>query len=221
VVLGEAAQVRGSVLAGGKVLAEEGASVGGDIKEGVAFTLREPLRAIGRFVVWLAVSVSTLLLGFALLLLAPRGADAVHLAASRAPWSSLGWGVGVFLGLPVLGVLLLVSLLGLPLGLTLLLAIAFAMFVGYAWSAWIVGRLLWRPPRNRALSLLIGWAILSLVALVPVAGGFTWFAGAVFGLGAVVVAVWRARGTRGRHRAGVVPAPYVTEEGMEEEGVGL
>jgi hypothetical protein len=121
----------------------------------------------------------------------------------------------------VLGVLLLVSLLGLPLGLTLLLAIAFAMFVGYACSAWIVGRLLWRPPRNRALSLLIGWAILSLVALVPIVGGVTWFAGAVFGLGAVVVATWRARGTGGRHRAGVAPAPYVTEGAMEEEGVGL
>jgi predicted acyltransferase (DUF342 family) len=72
VVLGQAAQVRGSVLAGGKILAEEGASVGGDMKQGVVFTLREPFRAIGRFVVWLAVSVSTLLLGFALVLLAPR-----------------------------------------------------------------------------------------------------------------------------------------------------
>ena len=221
VVLGAAAQVGGSVLAGGKVLAEEGAQVGGDIKQGVSFTLREPLRAIGRFVVWLAVSVSTLLLGFALLLLAPRGADAVHRAASSAPWASLGWGVAAFLGVPALAGLLLVSVLGLPLGLTLLLAFAFLLFVGYAWSAWIVGRLLWGPPRNRPVALLIGWATLSAATMIPYAGGILWFVGAVFGLGAVVVATWRARGTRGRHRAGVVAAPYVTEEAMEEEGVGL
>jgi hypothetical protein len=223
IVLGPGAQVRGSVIAGDHVITREGAEVGGVSREGVTFSLSHPLGVLGTFIVWGAVAVSTLLLGLVLLLFVPRGVDAVHSAASTAPWTSVGWGVGMFLGLPVLAVLLLASVLGLPLGLVVLLALAFVLFAGYTLSAWIVGRLLWKPPRNRVLSLLIGWAIFTAVAAVPFAGGIVWLLGAMFGLGALVVATWRSRGRRGRHRAGAGPElpPYITEEAMEQEGVGL
>jgi type IV secretory pathway TrbD component len=39
----------------------------------------------------------------------------------------------------------------------------------------------------------VGWAILRVVALVPILGGLVWFAAAVFGLGVLVVAIWRGR----------------------------
>jgi hypothetical protein len=223
IVLGPGAQVRGSVIAGDHIVLHEGAEVGGVSREGVSFTLGHPLGVLGGFVVWAAVAVSTLLLGLLLLLFLPRGVDAVHAAAATAPWASVGWGVGMLLGLPVLAVLLLASVLGLPLGLVVLLALAFVLFAGYTLSAWIVGRVLWRPPHNRVLSFLIGWAIFTAVGAVPYVGGITWLLGATFGLGALVVATWRSRGHRGRHRAGVGPEPplYVTEEAMEQEGVGL
>jgi hypothetical protein len=32
-----------------------------------------------------------------------------------------------------------------------------------------------------------------VVALVPILGGLVWFAAVVFGLGALAVAIWRAR----------------------------
>lgn len=38
-----------------------------------------------------------------------------------------------------------------------------------------------------------GWAILRVVALVPILGGLVWFAAAVVGLGALAVASWHAR----------------------------
>ena len=44
-------------------------------------------------------------------------------------------------------------------------------------------------PRPR----LVGWAILRVVALIPILGGLVWFAAVVFGLGALAVAIWRAR----------------------------
>jgi hypothetical protein len=40
------------------------------------------------------------------------------------------------------------------------------------------------------VAFLVGWAILRVVALVPVLGGLVWFAAVVFGLGALVVAIW-------------------------------
>ena len=46
-----------------------------------------------------------------------------------------------------------------------------------------------------------GWGILRLLALIPILGGLVWFAAVVFGLGALLVAVWR-----GRSAARVAPA---------------
>jgi hypothetical protein len=43
------------------------------------------------------------------------------------------------------------------------------------------------------VAFLVGWAILRVVALVPILGGLVWFAAVVFGLGVLVVAIWRGR----------------------------
>ncbi len=202
VSLGPNAQVGGDVMARGAVLVGDGAIVTGGVREHAVFAWRTPISAFGRFASWLAVTVSTLALGLLLLLIAPRGADAVFDAARTAPWASLGWGVAVSVGLPVLGLAAVVSLVGLPFGLALLLALAFLFSVGYAYFAWILGRLLWRPPRNRTLAFVFGWSIVRAVALVPVVSGITWASGALFGLGAMTVATWRARQAGGRHREG-------------------
>lgn len=200
VLLGPGAQVGGDVLAGGTVRAAEGASVEGRVRQRVAFSLPPP--TLGRFLWWAAVGVSTLALGLLLLLLAPRGADAVVDAARGAPWASAAWGLGATIGLPLLGLLGVVSLLGAPFGLALLFGLGVLFSAGYAWSVWVVGRLLVRPPRSRALAFLAGWGVARAAAAVPALGGFTWTVGAVFGVGAMTVAAWRARGRRGRHREG-------------------
>jgi cytoskeletal protein CcmA (bactofilin family) len=217
VSLGPDAQVRGDVMASGDVTVEEGARVSGTVRQHTSFTFREPLRAVGRLLTWLAVSVSTLLLAFVLVLLVPRGADAVFEAVRTAPWASLGWGFVLALGIPVVSIALLVTLLGLPLGLLVLLALAFLYTLGYLWTAWIVGRLLWRPPRNRPLAFLIGWAILRALALIPYVGTATWVAGAVYGLGSTSVATWRTRAVGGKHREGRAARALAESEQMKEE----
>jgi hypothetical protein len=132
-----------------------------------------------------------------LLLLAPRAADAVTRAGREAVGASIGWGAAMTFGLPMAGFLLLVTLVGIPFGLGLLLGLALVYSVGYVYGAWVLGRLLVRPSRHggprRLTAFLAGWAILRLVGFVPVLGGITWFLAAWYGLGAVTVAVWRAR----------------------------
>ena len=56
---------------------------------------------------------------------------------------------------------------GVPLGLSLLLALALVFLVGATWSIWSVGRALVRDPRSRWLAFLAGWAIAVAVSLVP------------------------------------------------------
>jgi hypothetical protein len=60
----------------------------------------------------------------------------------------------------------------------------------------------------------VGWGIATLLGLVPVLNVIVWVAGSVFGLGAMSVAVWRAR----REPPIVVP-PAAPSVPVEELGV--
>jgi hypothetical protein len=210
VFVGPNAQIVGDVLVRDAVTVKDGAMIGGRVRQGTAFTLRSPIRAVGRFASWLAVATSTLILGLLLILVAPRGADAVASVSSRAPWVCLGWGVAAFVATPVLAVLAVASLLGLPFGLALLLSLLLLYFVGYAWGVWALGRWLWKSPRSRALAFAFGWLIVTAVAAIPIIGGVVWLIGSVFGLGAMSVATWRSREAGGKHRGGKSP-PAATE----------
>jgi hypothetical protein len=239
VALGASSRVLGDVLAHDRVIAAPGARVDGDVRQGVTFTFRTPIEALGAFAPWLAIWFSVLALGLLLLLLGPKAADAVTTAAAGSPWASVGWGSVAFVALPLAGVIGVFTLVWLPLGLGLLLSLFLLYSVGLAWSAFALGRVLWHEPRSRVLAFVIGWAILAAVATIPILGGIVWVAGAVFGLGAGTVAIWRARGTAprqrgagGRHRQGgkmpvVIPEtasephPMIAEREMGQEGAGL
>ncbi len=213
--LGPNAHVGGDVTARGDIRLSQGATVDGRTRQHAAFTWRTPVSVFGRFASWLAVTVSTLLLGLGLILLTPRAADASFEAAGGSPWSAGGWGLGLAIGLPIIALLASVSLVALPLGLVVLLALAFVAFAGYVLTAFFAGRLLWGPPRGRLLAFVFGWAILRAVGAIPIVSGATFGLAAGFGVGAAAVAIWRARSAGGgKHREGrVVRLPeHVPEE---------
>jgi hypothetical protein len=143
---------------------------------------------------WLAVSVSTLIVGVLLVWLAPGALHAAERAVRERLGATVGWGVAISIGVPLLAILALVTLVGIPFGVALLLAAIPVLLVAYVATAWIVGR---RVLRNRSTSpwmaLLAGWGILRVLALIPVAGGLVGLAATVVGLGALAVALWRAR----------------------------
>ena len=215
--LGSSAQVGGDVTARGSVLVSEGAVVDGRIRQHAAFTWRAPLSVFGRFGTWLAVTVSTLLLGLALVFIGPRGVEAVFDAARTAPWFAAAWGAGLAVGIPVLAVVAMASLVVLPLGLALALALALAAFAGYVFAGYALGRLVWTNPERQVVAFLAGWGALRVIGLIPFVSGVTFVLAAAFGLGAAAVATWKARSERGRHRgrrAALPPAPFPEEAGL-------
>ena len=204
VELAESARVGGDVFSGDSVVVRSGAKVGGETRSGVRFSFEGPLVAFGKLLGPIAVSVSVLLAGLALLFLAPRGADAIAEAMASAPLASVAWGLLIVLAVPVAAVALVVSVLGLPLGLAVVLSFGLWWVVGLTWAAWCAGRALVRAPRGRARAFLAGWAIFAAVGLVPVLNAALWTLAPPLGLGAMLVAAWRSRqggGRRGRHRA--------------------
>jgi hypothetical protein len=143
---------------------------------------------------WLAVSISTLLIGLALLWLVGRGATRIEDTGRTRIGPSIGWGLLAFFGLPILAILALVTILGIPLGLGVLAALALIYTLGYTATAWIIGRRI----LGRAawvVAFLLGWGILRALALIPAVGSLIWFVAVVFGLGALTVTIWRARST--------------------------
>ncbi len=202
------AQVGGDVLAHDRVVVTQGAAVQGRITEDASFNLSRPLRTVATFVSWLAVALSTLVLGLVFAWVAPRALDRTAEAGRTAPWASAGWGVALALGLPAAAVFGVVAVLGIPLGVGLLLSILLLSLIGVVVTAQTVGRWLLDRDRRTTTAFLAGWAIETAIGVIPYVSGFVYAAAAVFGLGATTVAVWRARGPRrdarpgGKHRSG-------------------
>jgi cytoskeletal protein CcmA (bactofilin family) len=216
--LAASARVGGDVLASEPIRIRPGAKVGGEARGETRFSLEAPLAVLGKLLGPVAISISVLLTGLVLVWLAPRGADAVADALTAAPLASLGWGILLAIAVPVTAVALVVSVLGLPLGLALVLSLGLWWLIGLTWAAWCAGRGLVHPPRGRSTAFVAGWAILAAVGLVPILNAAVWTLAPLFGLGAMAVAAWHARhgtGPNGRHRRGA----RVSAEDEVEAGI--
>ena len=144
---------------------------------------------------WLAVSISSLVLGLVLLRLAPTSAArALEIARERAG-ASVGFGLALLVGVPVTALTLMITIIGIPLGIALLLALVPLYAIGYVTSAWVLGRRVTGSQRKHAVAFLAGWGILRAIALVPFLGGLAGLVATVFGLGIVALLVQRARGS--------------------------
>ena len=221
----DTAQVGGDVLAHDRVALAAGASVQGRMSQDVSFTLSRSLRTVAAFVSWLAVAVSTLLLGLLFAYVAPRALDRTADAGRTAPWASAGWGLVLGVGGPVLSVLAIALVLGIPLGIGLLLSVVLLSLLGVVVTAQIVGRVVVDEDRHTTTAFLAGWGIASVLGVIPYVSGVVYAASAIFGLGAATVAIWRARGPRrearpaGKHRAGGVGVPAEPPGSREAPGL--
>jgi cytoskeletal protein CcmA (bactofilin family) len=146
-----------------------------------------------RVIWWIGYSVSTLVLGLLLLLLAPALDPAIVRASRERVGGAIGFGVALFFLLPIVAVLFLVVIVAIPLGLFLLLALALLYTVGYVAGAHAIGRRLVKSPTSsRFAAFLAGWAILRVFGLIPVIGGIVWTLLSIFGLGLLWVAARRS-----------------------------
>jgi cytoskeletal protein CcmA (bactofilin family) len=171
-----------------------GASVGGETRRDNWDDAANGWGWVSGLAWWLAVSVSTLIVGALLVWLAPGALYAAERAVREHLGATIGSGVALAIGVPLLAILALVTLVGIPFGIALLLAAVPVLLIAYVTSGWIVGR---RVLRGRSAgpwaALLAGWGILRVLALIPVLGALVGLVATVVGLGALAVALWHAR----------------------------
>jgi hypothetical protein len=177
-----------AVAIGGRVLVDPAGDVGGQkVTVGVAglneviksFALRghEPEGGSGWGVAkWVAKFGVMLLLGFLLLTLFPRRVDAVAASLQANPVKSLLAGLLGLLAQPLLSLLLVVTLVGIPLLVVQALGLGVAYLMGLTAVALLIGRAL--PPAihrgTGILQLAVGLALLLLAFAVPFVGWMLW-----------------------------------------------
>jgi len=130
--------------------------------------------------------------GIVLFLLLPNFTVSAARTIRSDPWKSLGLGFALLVATPVAGVLLMITILGVPLALTLFALYFVSLLLGFLTAAFFVGDIGVRLLR-RGQELSKGWRILSLLAAliglallqwIPIVGGVILFLILLFGLGA-------------------------------------
>ena len=143
--------------------------------------------------------LSLMVTGAVLLLLFPRFAAATTARIAETPWKSLGLGLAVLTATPLVILLLLVSFIGVWLGLILLALYLIALLVGFLSSALCTGEAALKRLRReteatrgwRVAALVITLAVVGVLGLVPVLGGLVIFGMLLFGLGGLALQVYR------------------------------
>jgi len=203
IYLGENARVGGDLTYAGELERSGGAQVGGEIVQdaGVA---AGPVQYPMAFQWVLAVYglLINLLVGIILLALAPGFARDVVDRATGSILGSVGVGLVVLIGVPILLALLAITIVGIPIMLAGTL-----LFVLYVWiatvygrfavGAWLIGLL---GARNRWIALLVGLILVGLLAQVPYVGPAISAIVTLIGVGAVALALRDARRERGGRR---------------------
>jgi cytoskeletal protein CcmA (bactofilin family) len=147
---------------------------------------------------WTATSFfGAALLGWMGLLLVPG--LVVESAEGVRRWGrSLGWGVATLVGGPVAIVLLAVTIVGVPLALVLLGLYLLGVYAAKVVVGLALGRVLLRPRgharRDALRALVVGLALVTLAAALPLVGGPIWVAVTCLGAGALARRLARAAG---------------------------
>jgi hypothetical protein len=186
-----------------------GSQVLGDIND--EFALQWWVLLLVNLVLWIGMTIAVLVFGLLLVAIAPRQAASAAAAMTDDPgWSILSAAIA-FIGIPILAIIALVTVIGVPLGLGVLVFLLPALwFVGYLVGGLMLGTLIYSRAgegvrSNRYLAVTTGLGVLQFIVLVPFLGILIAVLMALWGAGAVTLLGWRSFRAP-RHTGPPVPA---------------
>jgi hypothetical protein len=191
-IIEDGATVEGDVLSSKRPRVAEGATVEGDARRVNFSAIFNSVGTAVWIFWWLAVTLSVLVAGLVLSGAFPRLVRRIVATGKADVGPSIGAGAAAGIVLPILSGLVLLTLVGIPLGVVGLSAMIPLYFFGYIMGCCFVGGLILDEKVNPLLVFLLGFVILRVVGIVPVIGGLVTFAAMLYGLGVFVVAAWRA-----------------------------
>jgi cytoskeletal protein CcmA (bactofilin family) len=144
---------------------------------------------------WLSLALvnftSTLILGLLLIHVSPVYADHIGSTLVQRPAASFIWGTVACVMTPILAVLLIMTVVGIPLGLLLLALYLMSLYVARIYVMVWAGHLLlaWSgKPIHPGWAFVSGLVLYAVLGLVPIVGTFVSLSAFLFGMGAIVLA---------------------------------
>lgn len=134
--------------------------------------------------------VSTLILGLLLLRIYPVFTPKVATTIQERPWLSLGVGGAVLVGMPLLVLLCMATVLGIPIGLMLVAIYLVTLYLGRVFVMLWAGQLIMRglsDSPSLSWAFVTGLIVYSLVSLIPLIGKLVTLLTIVAGLGAILI----------------------------------
>jgi hypothetical protein len=190
----------GSVIAGdvrsisSTVTQAPGATVQGQVKAGWDWVQGAFWIGPALFIAYLGFVLAAVVAAVALAGLASRQVRSAEALFRREAGSTIVAAFAGLFGIIAVATLALVTIIGIPLGLALLVGLLpLLLFIGYLVAAiwigeWVVGLFGSRPKAERPyLGAAVGILVMSVVSFVPFVGGLIAFVG----FGAVVLLMWR------------------------------
>ncbi len=151
--------------------------------------------------------LSTLMVAVLILAVAPRFSQQVSDTLKRQPWTSMGVGFALCVAVPILCLILLVTVIGIPLSLMAGMLYGIALYVSPIFVGLFIGQLIMQwvkkngAPPSPFLSIAVGLFLLRLGHEIPFYLGYLVdFLSIFLGFGAVTLTLWR------RPSAPVAPA---------------
>lgn len=130
------------------------------------------------------------LLGSILLLLFPNFMQRSSDLIAKKPWVTLLVGLVTLVITPIIAVFLLITIVGIPLGLFAMAAYLFIIYLSQIFVANFLGQKVLNYANQKfhpTLGLLVGLLLLGVVGIIPIVGGLLKFLVILFGIGAYIL----------------------------------
>lgn len=201
ITLGPTAHVHGDLTyaggpRGGELRMDDAARVDGTVTE-------EVVR--GWFTVWptdlfdwaavFVFGLMHLLLGAILLILLPEFSTDLAMAVRDRPVRTAAIGAAILFGTPILLVMLLVTIVGIPLALAGAMLLLIVYWIGLVYGRYAIGEWLLSATDidNRWIALLVGLVVVGIIAQIPLLGWLVSLVVTLVGIGALVDLAWARR----------------------------
>lgn len=135
--------------------------------------------------------LALLFTGLLILLFLPAQFTAIGATIMQKPGASVVWSLVAFFGAPMLIVLLMITIVGIPVSLVLIIAYLWLLFIAQLALAIALGRRVMGMEAKRGfhlfLSFAVGLAIITALGFIPFVGPILIVGNLVFGVGAILM----------------------------------
>lgn len=184
--IAEGAQVRGNLSYTSQSDADINGNVTGQVTraESKAQTKASSYGSI--FITVLMIVIGLLLVSLFVAMVLPRPLQAATDHAVRRPVRAVIWGLALFAFVPISMIFLMVSGVGLPLGVVLLTAWVLLILLSGPFVGYLIGAALLKKTRSLPLRALLGGLILVVLYMIPILNIFVMLCVMIFGTGMIL-----------------------------------